>query len=121
MLATELAPTYRSNPNGHDNDVACALDSQSMVALGHTGIVRDGRPRFARPQHRPFDTTLPDLHPGSWEELQAKSVGGHWATFATHRALGDRNASRKSERPRSGRKGDLFPCATTLECEFHGD
>lgn len=72
MQATELAPTYRSNPNGDDLDVACALDSQSMADLGHTGIVRAGRPRFARPQHRPFDTTLPDLHPGSWEELQAK-------------------------------------------------
>ena len=38
MQATELAPTYRSNPNGDDLDVACALDSQSMADLGHTGI-----------------------------------------------------------------------------------
>ena len=40
MQATELAPTYRSNPNGDDLDVACALDSQSMADLGHTGFVR---------------------------------------------------------------------------------
>ena len=42
MQATELAPTYRSNPNGDDLDVACALDSQSMADLGHTGIVAMG-------------------------------------------------------------------------------